>query len=78
MVFLKAPFVVSYLKTTSNHNKGKVATLALGVVSYLKTTSNHNMGAVKMGIDEVVSYLKTTSNHNHNLIFKRRDKLYLI
>ncbi len=36
------------------------------------------MGAVKMGIDEVVSYLKTTSNHNHNLIFKRRDKLYLI
>ena len=34
--------VVSYLKTTSNHNNTRRASSRSGVVSYLKTTSNHN------------------------------------
>ena len=38
--------VVSYLKTTSNHNlSGELLRVVL-VVSYLKTTSNHNGVAV--------------------------------
>ena len=34
--------VVSYLKTTSNHNPYKATRRVPVVVSYLKTTSNHN------------------------------------
>ncbi|WP_301376079.1 hypothetical protein [uncultured Alistipes sp.] len=35
-------FVVSYLKTTSNHNIRCALSQSCKVVSYLKTTSNHN------------------------------------
>ena len=34
--------VVSYLKTTSNHNDSGCNIVRIAVVSYLKTTSNHN------------------------------------
>ncbi len=56
--------VVSYLKTTSNHNRRSMLSLRLNVVSYLKTTSNHNLSMVFLKAPFVVSYLKTTSNHN--------------
>ncbi|WP_303676840.1 hypothetical protein, partial [uncultured Alistipes sp.] len=36
--------VVSYLKTTSNHNFDEPGRWSGNVVSYLKTTSNHNHG----------------------------------
>ncbi len=35
--------VVSYLKTTSNHNVIEKFKQDIDVVSYLKTTSNHNI-----------------------------------
>ncbi len=57
--------VVSYLKTTSNHNFNLDAVIIPEVVSYLKTTSNHNSFERTFDELEVVSYLKTTSNHNH-------------
>ena len=39
---VKVIAVVSYLKTTSNHNRERFRDAAGKVVSYLKTTSNHN------------------------------------
>ncbi len=56
--------VVSYLKTTSNHNCRLCGRRRCRVVSYLKTTSNHNHRPGSSKADNVVSYLKTTSNHN--------------
>ncbi|WP_301665658.1 hypothetical protein, partial [uncultured Alistipes sp.] len=41
---LRKQRVVSYLKTTSNHNTGTARFESSAVVSYLKTTSNHNHG----------------------------------
>ncbi len=56
--------VVSYLKTTSNHNPTSQTRRRARVVSYLKTTSNHNDIGEQLVRPTVVSYLKTTSNHN--------------
>ena len=75
---LRKQRVVSYLKTTSNHNNTRTRTWSASVVSYLKTTSNHN------GVDRevvrrvVVSYLKTTSNHNVFAMILAFFLLYLI
>ena len=70
--------VVSYLKTTSNHNNASIHCSRLIVVSYLKTTSNHNDIGEQLVRPTVVSYLKTTSNHNPDLDEARRVLLYLI
>ncbi len=56
--------VVSYQKSTSNHNIRVQNRLYFGVVSYQKSTSNHNVIGRRCRDRGVVSYQKSTSNHN--------------
>ena len=67
-------WVVSYLKTTSNHNRETYNPPETRVVSYLKTTSNHNRVAAFFPDVPVVSYLKTTSNHNFQRLHVKRTR----
>ncbi len=56
--------VVSYLVSTSNHNRYGHVIVLLSVVSYLVSTSNHNNHYQQETTVMVVSYLVSTSNHN--------------
>ena len=56
--------VVSYLASTSNHNRSSRCHNYHPVVSYLASTSNHNPKGGLAIIASVVSYLASTSNHN--------------
>ena len=56
--------VVSYPKSSSNHNLFSVAHGLTLVVSYPKSSSNHNPELVAYTNSNVVSYPKSSSNHN--------------
>ena len=60
----KSISVVSYQKSTSNHNYLRLHSLDSAVVSYQKSTSNHNREDARVRNLGVVSYQKSTSNHN--------------
>ena len=57
--------VVSYLISSSNHNRSAYMQTAKHVVSYLISSSNHNPLAAVHAPFIVVSYLISSSNHNH-------------
>ena len=61
--------VVSYPKSSSNHNLGSIAMLNHPVVSYPKSSSNHNYQFVGEEDYFVVSYPKSSSNHNRIPLF---------
>ena len=70
--------VVSYQKSTSNHNCNCVLHSTPLVVSYQKSTSNHNAYVMVMAWIVVVSYQKSTSNHNRRTEEEIEMLLYLI
>ena len=56
--------VVSYPKSSSNHNLSLGLSHLQPVVSYPKSSSNHNALIWQGSIASVVSYPKSSSNHN--------------
>ena len=74
----KGRSVVSYLVSTSNHNRRMARRVWTNVVSYLVSTSNHNGCARPSATSRVVSYLVSTSNHNRNPSILLAPMLFLI
>ncbi len=56
--------VVSYPKSSSNHNFTNTYVTDRSVVSYPKSSSNHNSKRYRRSVWDVVSYPKSSSNHN--------------
>ena len=56
--------IVSYLFSTSNHNRLVAHHGRRWIVSYLFSTSNHNLARSISACAFIVSYLFSTSNHN--------------
>ena len=67
--------VVSYPKSSSNHNLTVVRWRASNVVSYPKSSSNHNFPFGTLETGRVVSYPKSSSNHNLLVILKDNLKV---
>ena len=56
--------IVSYLLSSSNHNRVAIQVLCTFIVSYLLSSSNHNRRRWLSRSRQIVSYLLSSSNHN--------------